>query len=169
MRDELKTALQARWEESLGARAAIDPGSPVPLLDELLAPHREATRQSAQPTAPRATQRQPPTPVDRDREDREKMISQIPPKRPEAVTTATRLEPALRASDLARYQKRLGGAKGTRTPDPLLAKNTGLVRHGAWRGVSLSTRPARTCMVRHGCYRTWLQTSAMARTLPSFR
>ena len=89
MRDELKAALQARWEESLTARAAIHPHSPVPLLDELLAPHREATQQ-------------PPAPV-----DREKMISQIPLKRPEAVTTATRLQPALRASDLARYQNRL--------------------------------------------------------------
>jgi len=83
MLDELKAALQPRWEESLRARTAIGPRSPAPLLDELLAPHREATRQAAQPTAPRATQRQPPTPV-----DREKMISQIPPKRPEAVTTA---------------------------------------------------------------------------------
>ena len=38
MRDELKAALQARWEDSLRERAAIDPHSPVPLLDELLAP-----------------------------------------------------------------------------------------------------------------------------------
>jgi integrase len=67
MRDELKAALQARWEESLRVRAGIDPRSPVPLLDQLLAPHRGATRQSAQPTAPRATQRQPPTPVDREK------------------------------------------------------------------------------------------------------
>ena len=37
MRAELKDALQARWEQSLRARAAIDPRSPVPLLDELLA------------------------------------------------------------------------------------------------------------------------------------
>jgi hypothetical protein len=29
---------------------------------------------------------------------------------------------AVEASDLARYQDRLSGAKGTRTPDPLLAK-----------------------------------------------
>jgi hypothetical protein len=33
-------ALQARWEDSLRARAAIRPHSPVPQLDELLAPHR---------------------------------------------------------------------------------------------------------------------------------
>ena len=91
MRDELKAALQARWEESLTTRAAIHPHSPVPLLDELLTPHRDATQRL-------------PAPV-----DREKMISQIPPKRPEAVTTATRLQPVLRASDLARYQNRLRG------------------------------------------------------------
>jgi hypothetical protein len=68
----------------LYARAAIDPRSPVPLPDELLAPHRDAVRQPAQPTAPRAARRQPPAPV-----DEENMISQIPPKRPEAVTTAS--------------------------------------------------------------------------------
>jgi len=36
MRDDLLAALQARWEESLRQRAAIDPRSPVPLLDRLL-------------------------------------------------------------------------------------------------------------------------------------
>src|SRR5216683_3692643 len=36
MRDDLNRALQARWEDSLRARAAIAPRSPVPLLDELL-------------------------------------------------------------------------------------------------------------------------------------
>ena len=41
MRDELTDALQARWEESLRERAAIVPHSPVPLLDGLLAAHRE--------------------------------------------------------------------------------------------------------------------------------
>ena len=40
MREALVLALQARWENSLRARAAIHPHSPVPLLDELLAPHR---------------------------------------------------------------------------------------------------------------------------------
>lgn len=43
MRDELLTALQVRWEESLRQRAAIDPRSPLPLLDSLLAPYREGT------------------------------------------------------------------------------------------------------------------------------
>ena len=42
MREELTAALQARWEESLRERAAIDPHSPVPLLDNLLTPFRNA-------------------------------------------------------------------------------------------------------------------------------
>jgi hypothetical protein len=41
MRDELTAFLQARWEESLRERAALDPYSPVPLLDSLLAPLRD--------------------------------------------------------------------------------------------------------------------------------
>ena len=40
MREALLQALQVRWEDALRARAAIRPHSPVPLLDELLAPHR---------------------------------------------------------------------------------------------------------------------------------
>ncbi len=36
MRDDLRHALQTRWEDSLRARATIAPRSPVPLLDELL-------------------------------------------------------------------------------------------------------------------------------------
>jgi hypothetical protein len=51
MCDEVKAALQVRWEESLTTRAAIHPRSPVPLLDDLRAPHRDAIRQSAQPAA----------------------------------------------------------------------------------------------------------------------
>ena len=88
MRDDLKQALQARWEDSLRDRAAIAPRSPVPLLDEL--------------------------------------ISQIPPnrpRRPARTTLAIRGEPELTASELARYLKTESGAKGTRTPDPLLANN----------------------------------------------
>ena len=41
MRDVLTAALQTRWEESLRERAAIVPHSPVPVLDDLLAAHRE--------------------------------------------------------------------------------------------------------------------------------
>jgi len=40
MREDLTHALQTRWENSLRARAAISPGSPVPVLDRLLAPFR---------------------------------------------------------------------------------------------------------------------------------
>ncbi|MCW2908782.1 MAG: LacI family transcriptional regulator, partial [Actinomycetia bacterium] len=106
MRDDLKHALQTRWEDSLRARAAIAPRSPVPLLDELLTAE--------------VTHRNQATPG-----DREKMISQIPPNRPRRPTRATpaiRGEPELTASDLARDLKSGSGAKGTRTPDPLLAK-----------------------------------------------
>jgi hypothetical protein len=87
MRDDLKHALQARWDDSLRARAAIAPRSPVPMLDEL--------------------------------------ISQIPPNRPRRPARprlGIRGEPEFTASDLARYLKSGSGAKGTRTPDPLLAK-----------------------------------------------
>jgi hypothetical protein len=41
MREALKDALQARWEESLRAWVALAPGSAVPALDKLLAPIRE--------------------------------------------------------------------------------------------------------------------------------
>jgi integrase len=61
MREDLKAALQARWEESLRERAGIDPRSPVPLLDTLLAPFREEAGASA-PAKP---------------------ISQIPPRQDE--------------------------------------------------------------------------------------
>jgi hypothetical protein len=44
MREELTAASQARWEESLRQRAGIDPHSPVPLLDSLLAPFRDDPR-----------------------------------------------------------------------------------------------------------------------------
>jgi hypothetical protein len=36
MRQELKAALQTRWEESLSQRAALSPVSVVPLLNRLL-------------------------------------------------------------------------------------------------------------------------------------
>jgi hypothetical protein len=68
MRDELKAALQGRWEDSLRARAAIAPHSPVPLLDKLLS-------LTTDPAAPRATIHDLPA-----RGGREKMISQIPPR-----------------------------------------------------------------------------------------
>jgi hypothetical protein len=61
MREELTAALQARWEESLQERASMNPQSPVPLLDSLLAPVRLT---------------------------RKKTISQIPPKRQKLPSSA---------------------------------------------------------------------------------
>jgi hypothetical protein len=90
MRDDLKHALQARWEESLRARAAISTHSPVPLLDQLLAPLRE-------PAAPHETVKQPTTPG-----DREKMISQFPPNHAESPSQESRLGLKERASDQVR-------------------------------------------------------------------
>jgi hypothetical protein len=44
MREDLTIALQARWEESLRERTAIDLHTPVPLLDNLLSPFHAAPR-----------------------------------------------------------------------------------------------------------------------------
>src|SRR5215469_2661054 len=96
MRDDLEAVLQARWDDSLRARAAIHAHSPVPLLDGLLAPHRERAHQT-HPATPRVTQQDAPT-----TEDREKMISQIPPNHPESPTRGTRVGPVRRASDLVK-------------------------------------------------------------------
>jgi len=99
MRDDLKAALQQRWEDSLRARAAVHPHSPVPLLDELLAPFRAKIETQAEQATPRVTQQDPTIP-----RNREKLISQIPPRQPKGPTPATRVEPIRRASDLAGYQ-----------------------------------------------------------------
>src|SRR5258708_17136652 len=71
MRDELTAALQARWEESLRQRAALDPHSPVPLLDNLLTRFRDGV---AAPITLPAGEPGPPR-----RLAREQMISQISP------------------------------------------------------------------------------------------
>ncbi len=94
MREDLKAALQARWEDSLRERAALHEHSPVPLLDELLAPFRAP---APEPVTPRDTQ--PDRPASG---GREKMISQIPPNQAESPSLASRLEPNERASDLVR-------------------------------------------------------------------
>ena len=94
MRDELKEALHARWDDSLRDRAAIHPHSPVPLLDELLAPHRESPRRP-HPATRRVTRRHAPAPG-----GREKMISQIPPNQPESPARRSRARPSERASEL---------------------------------------------------------------------
>jgi hypothetical protein len=63
MREDLKQALQARWQESLTGRAAMNPHSPVPLLDQLLEPFRGAQKgQTADETTPQQTRRQRPAP-----------------------------------------------------------------------------------------------------------
>jgi hypothetical protein len=103
MRDDLKAALQARWLDSLRARAAIAPHSPVPLLDELLAPiwaqSQRQTRAPAKQMTPSVIRKDPPKPG-----DREKMISQIPPRTAEDPTPGTGRGSSQRASDLAKHQ-----------------------------------------------------------------
>ena len=81
MREDLTRALQVRWEDSLRERATYHERSPVPLLDELLAPFRA--------TSPGG---------------REKMISQIPPNQAECPSPTSRLGLKERASDLVRDQ-----------------------------------------------------------------
>ena len=53
MREELKAALQARWEESLRQRAALSPVSAVPLLTRLLAGIRPASNPVRSRLAPK--------------------------------------------------------------------------------------------------------------------
>jgi hypothetical protein len=72
MRDELTTVLQARWEESLRERAALDPRSPISLLDNLLAPFRNGIV----PAAITLSSREPGL---QRKLAREKTISQISP------------------------------------------------------------------------------------------
>jgi len=74
MREELKAALQTRWEDSLRARIAIHPRSPLPLLDELMSKHR-ASDQARLSAQTRLTTLALPTGPAPER----KMISQIPP------------------------------------------------------------------------------------------
>ena len=57
MREELKAALQARWEESLRQRAALSPVSAVPLLTRLLAGIRPASNPVRSRLAPKIGQR----------------------------------------------------------------------------------------------------------------
>ena len=146
MRDDLKAALQQRWEDSLRDRAAIHPHSPVPLPDKLLAPYREESPQASQPETPRAIHREEPVPV-----DREKLISQIPPRQPKGPIQTTRMEPVLRASDLASSHNSKSGAKGTRTPDPLLANNRRGVHLRPFPQVRVPGRPSGSSFIRTGC------------------
>ena len=99
MRDDLKAALQARWEDSLGERAAIHPHSPVPLLDQLLAPFRSETSELEDSPTLVQTARNPTA-----LGDREKMISQIPPKIEADPARTARTRSAQRSSDLVKHQ-----------------------------------------------------------------
>jgi hypothetical protein len=53
MRDELKAAPQARWEDSLRQRAALSPTSTVPLLDRLLTRFQAASNPVRSRLAPK--------------------------------------------------------------------------------------------------------------------
>jgi hypothetical protein len=53
MRAELKEALQKRWEAALAARARLSGGSPVRMLDELLAARRETPRKVISRASPK--------------------------------------------------------------------------------------------------------------------
>jgi hypothetical protein len=75
MREALVEALQARWEGSLRARAAIRPHSPVPLLNELLTSHGRPRADTGSVNGTVRTRRPGPSPG-----GREKLISQNPPK-----------------------------------------------------------------------------------------
>jgi hypothetical protein len=108
MRDDLKAALQARWEDSLRARAAIHGCSPVPLLDELLNPFRGEGHQHDGPAAP-VTDKTAASTTGQGRPEpggKEKMISQIPPKYSKDPTQPARVRPVRRASDLVRHHDR---------------------------------------------------------------
>ncbi len=119
MRDDLKAALQARWEDSLRARAATAPHSPVPLLDELLAPIRAQTRPQTRGRADQmglscVTRKDPAEPG-----DREKMISQIPPRTAAGPTPGTGMGSSQRGSDLAKHQIQRVELREFDSPDPV--------------------------------------------------
>ena len=58
MREELKAALQARWEKSLRQRAALSPVSAVPVLNRLLAGIRTDTKPVRSRLAPKIGHRE---------------------------------------------------------------------------------------------------------------
>jgi hypothetical protein len=142
MRDELKAALQARWEDSLRARAAIDPHSPVPLLDELLAPSLAQIQPQAEPTTPPRTQPEPTTP-----EDREKLISQIPPKIAVDPTLGTRMGSTQRASDLAKRPDHRVELWGFEPQTPSMRTLGCEVVRGRWRWSVIGRSPMKPLAV----------------------
>jgi hypothetical protein len=97
------------------------------------------------------------------------MISQIPPNHPRSArrpTLAIRGEPELTASDLARYLKSGSGAKGTRTPDPLLANNRHDVHRRPYPQVTFLPRPSKAIRVRTCCGISVLYAEARHETVP---
>jgi hypothetical protein len=58
MREQLKAALQARWEDSLRQRATLSPVSAVPLLNRLLAGIQPASEPVPFRLAPKVGHRQ---------------------------------------------------------------------------------------------------------------
>jgi hypothetical protein len=115
MRDEFKAALQARWEESLRARAAIDPRSPVPLLDELLARH------TARPPGNQHSQRHHERPSGSRQHPRGAQAAGRKPRMTGDCCTFVLYGPARTVISRSQYGPDLGGASETRTRDPLLA------------------------------------------------
>jgi hypothetical protein len=107
MREQLNDALQARWEDSLRDRTALHPRSPVPLLDELLAPFRGEGEPTPGASAPRDITNDPSRTHDTARPGEQLGENDLPNSSqirlrpaPEGRTKNTR-----RASDLARLRK----------------------------------------------------------------
>ena len=148
MRDDLKAALQARWADSLRARAAIHECSPVPLLDELLSSFRGKGYQQDSPASPitdegaaSATGQGRPAPG-----GREKMISQIPPKHSKGPTLPARVGPVRRASDLVRHHDQRVELRGFEplTPSMRTRCATGLRYSPKGTAVSVANLAARS-------------------------
>ena len=148
MRDDLKAALQARWDDSLRARAAIHGCSPVPLLDELLNPFRGEGHQHDGPASP-VTDKTAASTTGQGRPEpggREKMISQIPPKYPEDPTQPARVRPVRRASDLVRHHDQRVELRGFEplTPSMRTRCATGLRYSPKGTAVSVANLAARS-------------------------
>ena len=97
MRAELTQALQARWEESLKERAALNKRSPVPLLNELLAQAAE-NKETAHPTT------DVPTPPGTEEQGEDDLP--FPPNPPRTPFKATKMKGTRGASDLVRAEIR---------------------------------------------------------------
>ena len=90
MRDTLIQALQARWDDSLRARAAIRGHSPIPLLDEMLAPY---CRDQADTGTANGTVRHLTTRITPGRQG--EVDLPIPPKQPDSPIRTDGIGPVL--------------------------------------------------------------------------